>query len=370
MNIGSFSVTHRDGNARCGTLVTAHGTIRTPIFMPVGTVGSVKAIAPEDLYTLGAEIILGNTYHLYLRPKDTLIRECGGLHPFIAWDRPILTDSGGFQVFSLQSLRTIDDDGVTFRSHLDGSKHRFTPESVIDIQRNLNSDIMMVLDECVEYGADYHYTQASVQRTTAWAKKARSAYPKGEAHNLLFGIVQGGFYQELRKQSAYDICSIDFDGIAIGGLSVGESKQEMYDFLEYTAEFLPHEKPRYLMGVGTPRDIITGISMGVDMFDCVLPTRNARNGTLYTSQGKINIRRKEYEKDMTPLDSECSCYTCRTFTKAYLRHLTVAKEILAFRLHSLHNLTYFLSLIRDARQAIVEQRFQEFKKHIELLFDT
>lgn len=369
MNIGSFTVTHKDGNARCGILETAHGAIHTPIFMPVGTVGSVKAIAPEDLYSLGAEIILGNTYHLYLRPKDTLIKELGGLHSFIAWDKPILTDSGGFQVFSLQSLRTIDDEGVTFRSHLDGSQHRFTPKKVIEIQRNLNSDIMMVLDECVHYGASYEYTEHSIERTARWAREARTIYPKGKAHNLLFGIVQGGFYQDLRKRSAYDICSLDFDGIAIGGLSVGESKQEMYDFLEYTMEYISHERPRYLMGVGTPLDIITGISMGVDMFDCVLPTRNARNGTLYTSTGKINIRRKEYEKDTSPLDAECTCYTCRTFSKAYLRHLTVAKELLAFRLHSLHNLTYFLSLVRQARDAIASHSFDEFKKHIETLFD-
>lgn len=370
MNIGSFMITHTDGNARSGMLITAHGPVKTPIFMPVGTVGSVKTLTPEDLYALGAEIILGNTYHLYLRPQDTLIHECGGLHSFIAWDKPILTDSGGFQVFSLQGLRTINEEGVLFRSHLDGSHHLFTPEKVIDIQRNLNSDIMMVLDECVQYGANYQYTQNSVERTTKWAKRARAVYPKGHANNLLFGIVQGGFYQDLRKKSACDICEIDFDGIAIGGLSVGESKEEMYDFLAYTAELLPHDRPRYLMGVGTPLDVITGISMGVDMFDCVLPTRNARNGTLYTSQGKINIRRKEYQKDTTPLDPQCSCYTCRTFTKAYLRHLTIAKELLAFRLHSLHNLTYFLSLIHQARNAIATQTFEAFKKQIEVLFNT
>lgn len=370
MEIGAFTVTASDGSARCGNLITAHGKIDTPIFMPVGTVGSVKAITPEDLDILGAEIILGNTYHLYLRPKDTLIAELGGLHSFIAWDKPILTDSGGFQVFSLQALRTIDEEGVTFRSHLDGSRHRFTPESVIAIQRNLNSDIMMVLDECVHYGADYAYTKQSLERTTRWAERARAIYPKGHAHNLLFGIVQGGFYHDLRKQSAEEICSIDFDGIAIGGLSVGESKQEMYDFLNSTIQLLPYEKPRYLMGVGTPLDIITGIRMGVDMFDCVLPTRNARNGTLYTSTGKINIRRKEYEKDTQPLDAECMCYTCRTFTRAYLRHLTVAKELLAYRLHSLHNLTYFLSLIRRARVAIQNGTFIRLSQEIEAIYQS
>lgn len=368
MNIGSFTIKQTDGEARCGSLVTAHGVVNTPIFMPVGTVGSVKAIAPQDLYDLGAEIILGNTYHLYLRPTDSLVAELGGLHPFIAWDKPILTDSGGFQVFSLQSLRTIEEEGVTFRSHLDGSKHKFTPESVIAIQRNLNSDIMMVLDECVEYGASYSYTKDALERTTRWAERARKTYSKGTANNLLFGIVQGGFYEDLRKQSVEAICSIDFDGIAIGGLSVGESKQEMYDFLSLTAPLLPYERPRYLMGVGTPLDIITGISMGIDMFDCVLPTRNARNGTLYTSSGKINIRRKEYEKDTSPLDELCSCYTCRTFSKAYLRHLTVAKELLAFRLHSLHNLTYFLKLVNDAREAIQEGNFVMLKKKIESLY--
>ena len=365
---GTFTITATDGAARRGRLHTAHGIVETPIFMPVGTVGSVKAVAPDDLAATGAEIILGNTYHLYLRPGDDLVARRGGLHGFAAWDRAILTDSGGFQVFSLNSLRKIREEGVEFRSHIDGSKHLFTPEKVIGIQRNLNSDIMMVLDECVPYGADYAYTEKSLALTTRWAVRARQAYPRGTAHNLLFAITQGGFFKDLRERSVAELAELDFDGFAIGGLSVGESKAEMMDFLYHTAPRLPSARPRYLMGVGTPLDIVNGINAGVDMFDCVLPTRNARNGTLYTSQGKINIKRREYAEDDGPLDPRCGCYTCRTFSRAYLRHLYVSKELLAFRLNSLHNLTYFLDLARAARAAIVEHRFAAFKAAMEALY--
>lgn len=363
-----FSLTHTDGDARAGILCTAHGQIPTPIFMPVGTVGSVKAVAPDDLSAIGAPIILGNTYHLYLRPGDELVARRGGLHRFASWSGAVLTDSGGFQVFSLSSLRKICEEGVEFRSHLDGSRHLFTPEKVIAIQRNLDSDIMMVLDECVPYGADYAYTENSLKLTTRWARRAREAYPIGTAHNLLFGITQGGFFKDLRQRSVEDLCELDFDGFAIGGLSVGESKAEMYELLYHTAPLLPKDKPRYLMGVGTPLDIVHGIHAGVDMFDCVLPTRNARNGTLYTSLGKINIKRKEFAEDDGPLDPLCDCYACRNFSRAYLRHLYVSKELLSFRLNSLHNLTYFLRLAREARQAITEKRFTAFLASVEAIY--
>ncbi len=363
-----FTLEHSDGNARAGLLRTAHGIVPTPVFMPVGTVGSVKALAPDDLLAIGAPVILGNTYHLYLRPGDALVARRGGLHAFASWPGAILTDSGGFQVFSLSSLRKIREEGVEFRSHLDGSRHLFTPEKVLEIQRNLNSDIMMVLDECVPYGADHAYTRKSLALTTRWAARAREAYPAGTAHNLLFGIVQGGFYKDLRAQSAEEICGMDFDGLAIGGLSVGEPKSQMYDMLGHTAPLLPWGKARYLMGVGTPLDIVTGIGAGVDMFDCVLPTRNARNGTLYTSLGKVNIKRRQYAEDDGPLDPCCSCYACRNFSRAYLRHLYVSRELLSCRLNSLHNLTYYLHLVREARKAIVEGRYNAFAAGIAALY--
>lgn len=370
---GTFRILARDGAARSGILHTAHGPVRTPIFMPVGTVGSVKAIAPDDLHAVEAEIILGNTYHLYLRPGDELVARRGGLHEFNAWRKPILTDSGGFQVFSLSALRKITEEGVEFRSHIDGSKHVFTPEKVISIQRNLNSDIMMVLDECVPYGANRAYTENSLGLTTRWALRCRAAYPPHLLHsnaagNLLFAITQGGFFKDLRERSIAELTPHPFDGFAIGGLSVGESKPEMMDLLYHCAPLLPQDKPRYLMGVGTPLDIIRGIDAGIDMFDCVLPTRNARNGTLYTSQGKINIKRREFAEDDGPLDPACNCYTCRTFSRAYLRHLYVSKELLSFRLNSLHNLMFFLDTVRAARKAIAEGCFAELKARYEALF--
>ncbi|MDR3358204.1 MAG: tRNA guanosine(34) transglycosylase Tgt [Desulfovibrio sp.] len=363
-----FTLEHRDGAARAGLLRTAHGVIATPVFMPVGTAGAVKALAPDDLAAIGAPVILGNTYHLYLRPGDALVARRGGLHRFAAWPGAILTDSGGFQIFSLNSLRKIREEGVEFRSHLDGSRHLFTPEKVVSIQRNLRSDIMMVLDECVPYGVDRAYTEQSLALTTRWAERARAAFPGGPGENLLFGIVQGGFFKDLRRRSAREICSLDFDGFAVGGLSVGESKAELHGMLRYIAPLLPENRPRYLMGVGTPLDIALGIQAGIDMFDCVLPTRNARNGTLYTSLGKVNIRRREYAEDESPLDPACGCYTCRTFSRAYLRHLFVSGELLAFRLNSLHNLTYYLGLAREARKAVAERRMAAFAAHVESLY--
>lgn len=336
--------------------------------MPVGTAGSVKAIAPDDLAAIGAPIILGNTYHLFLRPGHELISRHGGLHGFTSWPGAILTDSGGFQIFSLKTLRKLTEDGVEFRSHIDGAKFLFTPEKVIEIQLALNSDIMMMLDECAPYGADYDYTRDSVALTSAWARRARKAYAPGTAPNLLFGIMQGGFFRDLRKQSLEEIGSLDFDGYAIGGLSVGETKAQMHDMLAYTAPLLPADRPRYLMGVGTPLDIALGIASGIDMFDCVLPTRNARNGTLYTSQGKINIKRREFAEADEPLDAECDCYTCRNFSRAYLRHLFTARELLSFRLNSLHNLTYFLRLAREARKAILQGEYQLFLAKIAALY--
>jgi queuine tRNA-ribosyltransferase len=367
-NTPVFTLQHTDGSARAGCLRTAHGSVETPVFMPVGTAGSVKGVAPDDLEAVEARIILGNTYHLYLRPGDDLIARRGGLHAFNAWSRPILTDSGGFQAFSLSSLSRFSEDGVTFRSHLDGSKHLFTPEKVVDIQRNLNSDIMMVLDECVAYGTPYEYTARSVGLTTRWALRSREAYPKNAGPNLLFAITQGGFFPDLRARSVEELAGHDFDGFAVGGLSVGEPRNEMDDLLAHTAPRLPVNKPRYLMGVGTPRDIVVGIGLGIDMFDCVLPTRNARNGTLYTSQGKINIKRREFAEDDSPLDPACDCYTCRTFSRAYLRHLFHAGEILSFRLNSVHNLRYFVTLAQAARAAVMEGRFNAFQSEILALY--
>jgi queuine tRNA-ribosyltransferase len=362
--VGSFQLDAEDGRARAGKLVTAHGVVETPVFMPVGTVGSVKAVCPADLKDVGAQIILGNTYHLYLRPGDELMARRGGLHRFMNWDRPILTDSGGFQIFSLSDLRTIREEGVEFRSHLDGSKHLFTPEKVVSIQKNLGSDIMMVLDECPPYGADRDYIAKSLELTTRWAKRCRDAYEPGSGDQLMFGIVQGGFFADLRAESAAQLTEIPFEGFAVGGMSVGEAKDEMYPMLEHTVPFLPREKPRYLMGVGSPVDILTGIEYGIDMFDCVLPTRNARNATLFTSQGRVSIKSAVYKEDDSSLDEECGCYTCRNFSKAYLRHLHASGELLSYRLNTIHNLHYFLDLTRKARQAVINGSFDAFKKRV------
>jgi queuine tRNA-ribosyltransferase len=336
--------------------------------MPVGTQASVKSLSPHDLREIGAEIILGNTYHLYLRPGHELVAQLGGLHSFASWDRPILTDSGGYQVFSLSALRRMTPEGVEFRSHIDGSRHWFTPEGVMDIQLSLGADIMMVLDECVAYDADWEYTRDSVQLTSDWARRSLQAYPPGSGDQLLFGIVQGGFFPDLRTLSAKEITALPFPGFAIGGLSVGEPKKVMQEILAHTIPILPWDKPRYLMGVGTPLDLLDGISLGVDMFDCVLPTRNARNGTLYTSQGKINIKRFEYRADESPLDPDCDCYTCRTFSRAYLRHLYTARELLAYRLNTIHNLAYYLNLMHRVREAIAAGTFARLHREIQEIF--
>ncbi len=367
---GDFTVYTTNNAARTGLLHTAHGPIETPAFMPVGTQGSVKGMCPEDLRQVGAQIILGNTYHLYLRPGDETVARLGGLHGFSGWNGPILTDSGGFQVFSLSGLRRITEDGVEFASHLDGSRHLFTPEKVVSIQRNLNSDIMMVLDECVPYGADREYTDKSLALTTAWARRCREAYPPGEGQNLLFGIIQGGFFEDLRRKSAEQILSIPFDGYALGGLSVGESREEMLDMLRVSAPLLPPDKPRYLMGVGAPTEILNAVEQGIDMFDCVLPTRNARTGTLFTSLGKINIKRAEFKEDPAPLDPNCDCYSCRTFSRAYLRHLYKARELLAYRLNTIHNLHFYLEMMRRVREAIAKGEFALLKAEYDAAFAT
>lgn len=366
--IGAFTVEALDGQARAATLVTAHGAIETPAFMPVGTQGSVKSLAPDDLRLLGAQVILCNTYHLYLRPGDELIARLGGLHRFCGWDGPILTDSGGFQVFSLKGLRTVGEDGVEFQSHIDGSRHFLSPEKAVAIQRNLGSDIVMVLDECLGYGADRAATEQSLGLTTRWAVRCREALPR-DSGQLLFGIVQGGFFQDLREQSLAELAAVSFEGYALGGLSVGEPRAEMDEILARTAPLMPRDRPRYLMGVGTPRDLLQGVAAGIDLFDCVLPTRNARNGTLYTSQGRINIKRAEYREDDGPLDPACPCPTCRGFSRAYLRHLYVSRELLSYRLNTLHNLAFFLSLMRRARAAVAEGRLAELRRECAAAFE-
>ncbi|WP_285905892.1 tRNA guanosine(34) transglycosylase Tgt [Pseudodesulfovibrio pelocollis] len=367
---GQFTLHTTDGAARRATLTTAHGEIQTPIFMPVGTQGTVKSLSPLDLEEMDAQIILGNTYHLYLRPGDELVARRGGLHQFANWKRPILTDSGGFQVFSLQSIRKLSEEGVEFRSYIDGSKHFFSPEKAIDIQKNLGSDIMMVLDECVGYGEDRAYTEKSLELTTRWAQRCRDHHPRGSNGQIMFGIVQGGFFKDLRERSLEQLRTIDFEGFAIGGLSVGESTREMYDILHHITPLMPADKPRYLMGVGTPLDLLEGVSAGVDMFDCVLPSRNARNGTLFTSRGKVNIKRAEFAEDDSPLDPDCGCYTCRNFTKAYLRHLYMAKELLSSRLNTYHNLYFYLDLMKQVRAAIEGGTFAELKRRYEAAYAT
>jgi queuine tRNA-ribosyltransferase len=349
--------------ARLGKLHTKHGTINTPVFMPVGTQGSVKSLTQNELYELGAEIILGNTYHLYLRPGIDVIKQAGGLHKFINFDRPMLTDSGGFQVFSLGDLRKIDADGVKFSSHLDGSKHYFTPEKVIGIQRDFGIDIMMCFDECVKYPEEYAYVKKSVDLTTKWAKRCKDEFLKNDdGSQFLYGIIQGGMYKDLRKKSLDDLLEIGFDGYAIGGLSVGEPHAEMYEVLNYIAEFLPEDKPHYFMGLGSPLDIWECVEAGVDMFDCVMPTRNARNGTLFTTNGKVNIKNAQYKNDFSPLDEDCDCYTCKNHTKAYLHHLYRAGEISALRLNTLHNIRFMINLIFKIRAGIENNNFLQTKK--------
>ncbi len=353
--------TCKQTGARLGRLHTPHGVIETPIFMPVGTQATVKAMTPEELKEIGSQIILSNTYHLYMRPGHDLIERVGGLHKFMNWDKPILTDSGGFQVFSLGPLRKIKEEGVEFRSHLDGSKHFLSPEKATEIQNALGSDIIMAFDECAPYPADRQYVKNSLERTTRWLERCKAAhkYPEKQA---LFGIVQGGMYKELREQSAKEITAIDLPGYAIGGLSVGEPKDMMYEVLDYTVPLLPEDKPRYLMGVGSPDDLLEGVLRGIDMFDCVLPTRIARNGTAMTSQGKVVVRNASYAEDFTSLDPECDCYTCKNYTKAYLRHLIKCNEILGARLLTIHNLHFLLKMMENVREAIKEDRLLDYKK--------
>ena len=348
--------------ARRGVVHTPHGDIQTPVFMPVGTQATVKSMTPEELKEeVKAEIILSNTYHLYLRPGHELVKEAGGLHKFMNWDRPILTDCGGFQVFSLSDLRTISEDGVEFKSHLDGSKHFFSPEKVMEIEEALGADIIMSFDECVEPNATYEYTKQSMERTTRWAERCKKAHTTTDKQGL-FGIIQGGFFEDLRKISAKDLIELDFPGYAIGGISVGESKEDFLRILRYTAPLMPENKPRYLMGVGTPDYLIEAAISGIDMCDCVLPTRIARNGTALTSHGKVVIRNATYERDWNRLDDECDCYTCKNYTRAYIRHLIKTNEILGVRLLSIHNLRFLVRLMEQVRQAIEEDRLLDFKK--------
>ena len=350
--------------ARVGKLYTPHGIINTPAFMPVGTQGTVKTMSPRNLDEVGVEIILGNTYHLYLRPGTELIKEAGGLHKFISWDKPILTDSGGFQVYSLAHMRKVTDDGVEFTSHIDGTKHYFTPEKVLEIQTAFGSDIMMPLDECVPYPCTEKVAKEAVMRTTKWARESNlklqtsklKTNPKSKIPTL-FGIVQGGTYPDLRKRSAQEISEIDFPGYAIGGLSVGEPQAEMFEMLDVVTDVLPGDKPRHLMGVGFPSDILGAIKLGADMFDCVIPTRLARHGSFLTYEGKVSIRQARFEKDFSPIDPECDCYACKNFTKAYLRHLFWAREILALQMLTLHNLRFYMRMMEKARQDILDEVF-------------
>lgn len=351
----------RKTGARAGLLHTPHGVFKTPMFMPVGTQATVKTVTPEELEEMGAQIILSNTYHLFLRPGTELIHEAGELHRFMNWNKGILTDSGGFQVFSLGAMRKITEEGVYFRSFLDGSKQFLSPEISIRAQEDLGSDIAMAFDECIPYPADYEYARKSTERTTRWAKRCIKAHQRTDRG--IFGIIQGGMYKDLRKQSAMEISSMPFDGVAVGGLSVGEPHDLMYDILEETTQWMPKGKARYLMGVGTPDCLVEGVARGVDMFDCVFPTRVARNGMAMIHTGRMNMKNKQYERDFRPIEESCGCYTCRNYTRAYIRHLYKSEELLAFRLVTIHNLYFLLQFMRDMREAIVQGNFSEFREH-------
>ncbi|NHM26062.1 tRNA guanosine(34) transglycosylase Tgt [Desulfofundulus sp. TPOSR] len=358
----SFSIIKEDARtgARAGVLHTLRGDVETPVFMPVGTQATVKTMTPHEVWDLGGRLILSNTYHLYLRPGAGLIREAGGLHRFMGWTGPILTDSGGFQVFSLASLRRIEEEGVWFRSHIDGSEHFFSPEKAVAVQEALGSDIAMVFDQCAPYPCTYEEAREAMERTSRWALRCKEARRRED--QALFGIVQGGVHRDLREKSIKDLVELDFPGYGIGGLSVGEPKDIMYQVLDYTVPLLPREKPRYLMGVGSPDCLLEGVARGVDMFDCVLPTRIARNGTVFTRDGKLVVRNAEYARDFRPLDPECGCYACRHFTRAYIRHLIKANEVLGIRLTTIHNLHFVLELMRNIRRAILEGNFHEYKE--------
>jgi len=365
-----FTLEYTDSKtkARAGTFDTAHGIIQTPIFMPVGTQGTVKTLTPKDLTDNDVQIILGNTYHLYLRPGQQLISKFGGLHNFMNWKKPILTDSGGFQVYSLSDLRKITDEGVSFQSHIDGSKHFFTPENVVDIQRHIGSDIMMVLDECTPYPCSFEYAENSTSLTSKWARQAFEHWNKSSAihdhSQALFAIVQGSVFKELREKSIKDLLNYEFPGYAIGGLAVGEPKSELHEMTDFCTDRLPEDKPRYLMGVGTPEDLLNCIERGIDMFDCVIPTRNARNGTVFTANGKVVIKAAKYKLDKNPIDNECLCYTCQNFSRSYIRHLFNVKEILGLKLATLHNIHFYLWLVGEARKQIFENNFSVWKKNM------
>ncbi|NWF68358.1 MAG: tRNA guanosine(34) transglycosylase Tgt [Chloroflexi bacterium] len=354
----TFEVIKTQGRARAGVLHTPHGPILTPVFAPVGTQASVKAVPPRDLHEMGASLILANTYHLHLRPGETLVRDLGGLHRFMQWPGPLLTDSGGFQVFSLAQINKIDDDGVTFRSHLDGSKHRLTPESSIAIQQQLGADIIMCFDECPN-PTDREAVQRAVRRTALWAQRCRQAHPD-DSQQALFGIQQGGIFEDLRQESTQGLVALDFPGYALGGLAVGETKHQMYATLDFGVPLLPAHKPRYLMGVGEPDDLVEGVLRGIDIFDCVMPTRLARHGAAMTKDGRINMRNASYTRDERPVDEGCGCYCCQRFTRAYLRHLLKAEEILGLSLLSIHNLHFLIDHLRAMRTAILEDRLPEY----------
>ena len=346
--------------ARTGTIETNHGVIKTPVFMPVGTRATVKAMNNDEIKSIGSQIILSNTYHLYLKPGQEIIRKADGLHKFMNWDRPILTDSGGFQVFSLSKTRKITEEGVQFRSHIDGSKHFISPEKSMEIQNDLGSDIMMAFDECVPYPASYEYTEDSMKRTLRWLKRCKDYHKNTDRQNL-FGIIQGGMYKDLREYSAKNTIDFDLPGYAIGGLSVGEPRDLMIELLDFTTDFMPENKPRYLMGVGTPDYLFEAVEHGVDMCDCVLPTRIARNGTALTSKGKLVVKNAKYKDDFSPLDENCDCYACKNHTRAYIRHLLNVDEILGARLLSIHNLRFLIKMMENIRKSIEEDRYLEFK---------
>ncbi len=348
--------------ARLGKITTDHGVIQTPVFMPVGTLGSVKSMSKEDLDHCNAQIILGNTYHLYLRPGREVIEHMEGLHEFISWNKPMLTDSGGFQFFSLAKLAKFKDEGVSFQSHIDGSRHFFSPEKSVDIQMTLGSDIMMSLDWCIGYPSSEKQVMEALNKTTAWARRGFDFWQEKGSVNSLFGIIQGGMYKHLRTLSAQQLTDIDFPGFAIGGLSVGEPRELMYEMADHTLPLLPRDKPRYIMGVGTPENLVELVGMGCDMFDCVMPSRNARNGQLFTNTGTMNIYNAKFRFDKNPIDGACSCYTCKNYSRSYLRHLYKSRELLAYRLNTIHNIYYYTQLMGKMRKAIEQNRFLEFKR--------
>ncbi len=360
----SFQVLHKDGKARLGKMVTPHGEVDTPVFMPVGTSGTVKSLTQEQLEELDARIILSNTYHLYLRPGDELIRDFGGLHRFLAWPRALLTDSGGFQVFSMSDLREVSEEGVRFQSHLDGSSHFFTPERSMEVQMNLGADIVMCFDECTPFPATHEHTRQSMLMTVRWAERCKNFMGQQQMNDrprqALFGIVQGGIFSDLRKECVDRLLDMEFPGYAMGGLSVGESKDQMFDAIESVAPLLPEEQPRYLMGVGTPADLVEGVRRGMDMFDCVMPTRNARNGWLFTHDGHIVIKNEVHKRSERPIDERCGCFVCRRYSRAYLRHLYFQKEVLSAVLNTYHNVYFYLDTMRRIRQSIASSRFEEF----------